>query len=313
MTLKPDSFQPASRKKINVWIKTPRRLHWVRLGIRGIRQALFCDFNGGQRRSWTTRTRLKVWHIGLVFWLGVLTAIVQSALLQIVSPDTAQRLHQATSEIVQVLEPTAWLPTPIDMPKAMAGLAQLEIRSYNANFAYLGHLPYDKPSADQLVPFPSEPPYMTRAGETLHQEAVAALKTMMTAAQQEGIFLFLVSGFRDLSTQHLLFQARTAALGSEAAAAKAVAPPGYSEHHTGYAIDLADGLNDFRDFEHTAAFAWMTTHAHEYGFELSFPPGNPQGVDYEPWHWRFVGSPTALDIFATAREKLGKNEFQTDN
>jgi zinc D-Ala-D-Ala carboxypeptidase len=306
VTLKPDSFQPTSRRKINIWIKAPRRMRWVRSRAKGIRQALFRGFNGGQPRSWATKTRLKGWHIGLVFWLGVLTAVVQSAMLQMASPDTAQRLHQTVSQMVQSLEPSAWLPAPIDVPKAVTGLSQLEIRSYNANFAYLGHLPYDKPAADRLVPFPSEPPYMTQAGESLHQEALLALKTMMEAAQKEGIFLFLVSGFRDLSTQHLLFQARTAALGSAEAAAKAVAPPGYSEHHTGYAIDLADGLNDFRDFEHTAAFAWMTAHAHAYGFELSFPPGNPQGVDYEPWHWRFVGSPSAVDVFAAAREGGGR-------
>lgn len=302
MTLKPDSFEPTSRHNINVWIKAPRRMGWFRSRIKGIRQILR-GCNRSQSRSRATKTQLKVWHIGLVFWLGVLTAMVQSALLHIASPDTAQRLQQATFEVVQAIESSAWWPEPINAPQVLAGLSQLQFRSYNANFAYLGHLPYDKPAAEHLVAFPSEPPYMTQAGESLHQEAMLALKTMMEAAQKEGIFLFLVSGFRDLSTQHLLFEARAAELGSDEAAAKAVAPPGYSEHHTGYAIDLADGLNDFRDFEHTAAFRWMTAHGHEYGFELSFPPGNSQGVDYEPWHWRFVGSPGAAEIFAAAREK----------
>jgi zinc D-Ala-D-Ala carboxypeptidase len=91
-------------------------------------------------------------------------------------------------------------------------------------------------------------------------------------------------------------------LGSAAAAAKSVAPPGYSEHHTGYAVDLADANQDFLDFGNSPAFRWMRLHAHEFGFELSFPHNNRQGVDYEPWHWRFVGSPQAAKTFELAEE-----------
>jgi D-alanyl-D-alanine carboxypeptidase len=41
------------------------------------------------------------------------------------------------------------------------------------------------------------------------------------------------------------------------------------------------------DFEQTAAFAWLTAHAHEFGFRLSYPRGNEWGFQYEPWHWCF--------------------------
>ncbi len=125
---------------------------------------------------------------------------------------------------------------------------------------------------------------------------------MIDAARADGVWLVLVSGFRDLYTQGALFQGRSQQYGSEEVAAKSVAPPGYSEHHTGYAVDLTDGSGqDFRDFSETKAFQWMMIHAHEFGFELSFPQNNSQGVDYEPWHWRFIGSADAAQTFVAAK------------
>ena len=85
------------------------------------------------------------------------------------------------------------------------------------------------------------------------------------------------------------------------------APPGHSEHHTGYAIDVGDGnasaTNLSPDFENTAAFKWLEVNATKYNFELSFPKNNTQGVTYEPWHWRFVGDRTSLETFFKARGK----------
>ncbi|MFN9165469.1 MAG: D-alanyl-D-alanine carboxypeptidase family protein, partial [Pseudanabaena sp.] len=50
-------------------------------------------------------------------------------------------------------------------------------------------------------------------------------------------------------------------------------------------------------FEKTPAFQWLQNNAAKYGFEMSFPPNNPQGVMYEPWHWRFVGDDDSLATF----------------
>ena len=84
------------------------------------------------------------------------------------------------------------------------------------------------------------------------------------------------------------------------------APPGYSEHHTGYAIDIGDGqvpaTNVSRNFEKTKAFQWLKKHAAAYSFELSFPLNNPQGVNYEPGHWRYVGDTDSLKTFYQAQQ-----------
>ena len=65
------------------------------------------------------------------------------------------------------------------------------------------------------------------------------------------------------------------------------AAPGFSEHHTGRALDIGTpGFVDLEEnFETTAAFAWLQVHAEEFGFTLSYPKGGTRGIGYEPWHW----------------------------
>ena len=130
---------------------------------------------------------------------------------------------------------------------------------------------------------------------------------LIEAAQKDGVWIIPVSGFRSISDQEKLFNAQIQRSGSPEAAAKQIAPPGYSELQTGYAVNLADGRflkQDFSvNFEKTDAFRWLNLHAKEYGFELSFPENNLQGVSYQPWHWRFVASPEAQAIFSQSKSE----------
>jgi LAS superfamily LD-carboxypeptidase LdcB len=231
--------------------------------------------------------------------LGISTALFPIA----VSHISYLSVPSFSKAIVQ-WQPFGVTPT-VDRPQATAGLTQPRIWNHAATLAaYFGHFPYPKQDPQVLMPFPPEAAssYTTQSGELLHPDAAIALKAMIDAARADGVWILLVSGFRDLTTQNRLFEARTQQYGSVEQAAKVVAPPGYSEHHTGYAIDVTDGSGlGFYAFEQTAAFRWMQSHAHEFGFELSFPADNPQGIDYEPWHWRFVASPEAARMFAAAR------------
>jgi len=67
----------------------------------------------------------------------------------------------------------------------------------------------------------------------------------------------------------------------------ASAPPGYSEHHSGRALDVTTpGATPLQEeFEGTPAFAWLSKNAASFGFALSYPRGNRHGFMYEPWHW----------------------------
>lgn len=302
MTLKSDSSQTSSRKPIKVWIgQKADRAGWVQSALKRTGQATNWPKNRLALQQGVLRGKLKwlyIWGIGFV--IGIVTAVVPLAFSQFANPMLPQRFNQALSKTIQSFE----VVQPADVPMATSGLAQPQLLSHAAKLAAkFGHLPYEKANPEQLILFPGSPQHPTLQPEYLHREAERALRQMMAAAHADGVWIILVSGFRDFAIQNTLFQARAQELGSAELAAKSVAPPGYSEHHTGFAVDLADGLSGFQDFAQTEAFRWMMNHAHEFGFELSFPPNNPQGVDYEPWHWRFVRAPEAATTFAAARGK----------
>lgn len=135
----------------------------------------------------------------------------------------------------------------------------------------------------------------------MRAEAEQAFHAMVAAAAKDGVGLMPISGFRTVEYQHGLFQNAVNRYGSERGAARWVAPPGYSEHHTGYVLDLGDAAVPKADvnpqFENTAAFRWLQQHAAQFSFEMSFPKDNPQGVNYESWHWRWLGNDAARKTF----------------
>jgi zinc D-Ala-D-Ala carboxypeptidase len=135
----------------------------------------------------------------------------------------------------------------------------------------------------------------------MRADAAAALRNLMDQARTVGVRTIPISGFRSVKYQETLFRKAVVKYGSEDAAVRWVARPGHSEHHTGLAIDLGDEDSPACDveppFEETSAFHWLQTNAAQFGFELSFPRNNSRGVNYEPWHWRFVGTPEAKQVF----------------
>ena len=93
---------------------------------------------------------------------------------------------------------------------------------------------------------------------------------------------------------------------------KSVAPIGYSEHHTGYAVDITINGNSSRDnnaWRSNAtlkkAYDWLVKNAQRFGFEQSFPRNNKQGVIEEGWHWRYVGDADSQRVFYEARKYAG--------
>jgi D-alanyl-D-alanine carboxypeptidase len=131
-------------------------------------------------------------------------------------------------------------------------------------------------------------------------DAANALLGLMAQARAAGVAIIPISGFRTVAYQEALFQKAVTKYGSEAAAVRWVGRPGHSEHHTGLVVDLGEEDSPACDveprFERTRAFDWLQSHAARFGFELSYPRDNPRGVHYEPWHWRFIGTPEAKRI-----------------
>ena len=166
----------------------------------------------------------------------------------------------------------------------------------------LGHFPYEEAPPDRLT--------NVAPGLMLHEEAARELLAMQREAAADGVDLHLLSGFRSVDLQQqIFFDVKSERNQSAEERAKVSAPPGFSEHSTGYAIDLGDGSRPTahfsEGFELTPAFRWLQENANRYHFKLSFPRGNAQGVTYEPWHWRFEGSAEALRMFEPARQLQG--------
>ncbi len=165
----------------------------------------------------------------------------------------------------------------------------------------LGHLPYEEATTEDLEA-------VTADGRVrLRSSAARKFVEMSEAARREGIILSALSGYRTVEEQeYLFFEIKAERSQMATQRAEVSAPPGFSEHHTGYAIDIGDGkvpaANLSPDFENTPAFQWLEANAPRFNFELSFPRGNPQGIQYEPWHWRFVGDIDSLDTFYRAQQ-----------
>ena len=136
-----------------------------------------------------------------------------------------------------------------------------------------------------------------------------SLNAMLAAGRAAGIAdLAVQSGYRSVSTQDRLYWAEVREhrvnfsdeIAAQKSAGMVVKRPGYSEHHTGLAVDLGGNGNFWlnQDFENTEAFKWLSAHCHEYGFILRFPKDKEEitGVIYEPWHYRYVGVEAATAI-----------------
>ena len=123
----------------------------------------------------------------------------------------------------------------------------------------------------------------------LTREAASAWQSMCFAAASDGVELLLVSAYRSVERQAEILAGKLARGMSLEEALEYSAYPGFSEHHTGEAVDLGTtGARHLEEeFEHTAAFRWLLGRAADFSFHLSYPRGNPSGIAYEPWHWRF--------------------------
>lgn len=122
----------------------------------------------------------------------------------------------------------------------------------------------------------------------LHPAAARAWTHLRAAALGDGIVLDAISGYRSHDYQLGIFERKLARGQSVEQILSVNAAPGYSEHHSGLALDIGTPgeAPAEESFETTPAFAWLREHAGGYGYLMSYPRDNPHGIVYEPWHWR---------------------------
>lgn len=181
-----------------------------------------------------------------------------------------------------------------------------------------GHLSYGDAAPGDLVP---TPPGFALNQCLVRRDMIPDLQRLLDAAKGDAAVMGRLRGLschRSIVRQADVF-CRERPAGGAADRAISVAPPGHSEHSTGYAIDFAVRPSpNCPDAEAcmaaTPAARWLVANAPTYGFELSFPGGNKQNVKWEPWHWRWVGATAATPgaararfIFAKARRDFAAN------
>lgn len=173
----------------------------------------------------------------------------------------------------------------------------------------LNHFPYFAEPKRNLV----RPPRGSHGPCTaIHRDMRPDLETLLERARAElppSSSVTALSCFRSRAHQARIFS-RFGRGESVRDQAYQIAPAGHSEHATGYAIDFGERSGRCRlvaCFAATDAGRWLTRNAPDFGFEMSFPEGNRQGVAFEPWHWRWVGrdgsasTQRAQAVFAAAR------------
>lgn len=139
-----------------------------------------------------------------------------------------------------------------------------------------------------------EPRTLSFIGHDIHRReqwlappAARAFARLRATAAADAIELQVVSAFRSAEYQLGILRRKLERGQSIDDILRVSAAPGYSEHHSGRALDLTTpgyaALEE--EFEHSRAFAWLCTNAQRFGFALSYPRGNPHGIAYEPWHW----------------------------
>lgn len=125
----------------------------------------------------------------------------------------------------------------------------------------------------------------------LHQSAALAWKNMKDAAESENIYMKPFSGFRSYLHQFNLIDKHLKNGRPLENILTHIAIPGFSEHHSGRAIDVhaLDHPVLEEQFEQTQEFSWLRENAQRFQFRLSYPRANDFGIIYEPWHWFYSG------------------------
>lgn len=143
------------------------------------------------------------------------------------------------------------------------------------------------PHYDEATDLVEVGPNLVGRMQRLTPGAAKRWREMVEAAAGDGIRLLIVSGFRSFEYQAGLIRNKLDAGQTIGDILTVNAAPGFSQHHSGRAVDIATpGSRPLtEDFEDSEAWAWLSRHAADHGFSMTYPRDNPDGFIYEPWHW----------------------------
>ena len=134
-------------------------------------------------------------------------------------------------------------------------------------------------------------------GKEISNEAYSSFKRLVRDAKKEGLTIIANSTYRSYEDQEIVYHQKIDQLGQEGADLIAT-KPGFSEHQTALAVDVSTPGYTTTTFETSEEYAWLQENAHKYGFILRYPKGKKHitGIEYESWHYRYVGAEMAAKI-----------------
>jgi zinc D-Ala-D-Ala carboxypeptidase len=185
---------------------------------------------------------------------------------------------------------------PVRVRAGLDVIPTLPLHQLEARWERLG-LDADDYAERTGLPLIAEPAWLAFAGFDcyhrplwLHVDAARAWQQLRTAALRDDVVLDAISGYRSHDYQLGIFERKLARGQSVDDILTINAAPGYSEHHSGLALDIGTPGEPPAEssFEGTPAFVWLTANAGNHGFVMTYPRDNPHGIVYEPWHWCFT-------------------------
>lgn len=232
--------------------------------------------------------------------IGALLLLLNLAAWIFLMPDTVKDQHDLMSgktlEKAEKAEVSA-TPTPTASPSEESakptartdGLPNIDISSWEYRLVNAEH------SIGEYAPVLADV-----EEQKLDQRIAEPMKEFIAAARDQGLSVFLSSGYRSYYEQEYLFNRKAQQYGVDEAA-KIVSRPGTSEHQTGLACDITDQYYEVKteSLEETALYQWMSKHCYEYGFIVRYPKDKEEitGIIYEPWHFRYVGKEAAKYMY----------------
>jgi zinc D-Ala-D-Ala carboxypeptidase len=156
-------------------------------------------------------------------------------------------------------------------------------------------IPFDSGALRRLSPYLEASDLVPVEGNErqhhLAPQAARQWRAMKSAAAKDEIELLLISGFRSIERQRQIIEDKLRRGMDLGTILTVNAAPGFSQHHTGLALDIGSPThpNLMQSFENTAAFRWLASDAGKFGFVMPYARDNPHGFIYEPWHWVLEG------------------------
>ncbi len=141
-------------------------------------------------------------------------------------------------------------------------------------------------------------------GKSVDSRIYPELQAMFDEMRSEGIYPIVNEGFRTKEDQEQMMEDQINAYidegysrkKAEKLAKNIVAPVGSSEHELGIAVDI---IADKNLSDNETVYNWLAKNAYKYGFIQRYPSNKTEitGIDYEPWHYRYVGKKAASEIY----------------